>query len=133
MQSSTIPVMGEEYPYFRGAPENFDKSCDVLLKLDDGSNLPTHSQILARYSSVCANMLDDEGPLFSASTSKKANLPLTDYSRPAVISFLSVLYSNQQYEYIKKNRVSCMAIASLAHRLDNEVHLPGKYKHPALP
>ncbi len=133
IQSSPISAMGEECPYLRGAPKCFDKSCDVLLKLDDGSEVPVHSQILARYSSVCANMLDDEGPLSSASVSKQAHMPLTDCSRAAVVSFLSVLYSNQQYEYIKKNRDSCMVIASLAHRLDNEVHVLGRPEYPAWP
>lgn len=40
--------MDAEYFYLHGTPESFVKSCDVLLKLDDGSELPAHSHYLAR-------------------------------------------------------------------------------------
>ena len=118
VQPSPTHALGKEYTYLDGTPEGFAKGCDVLL--DDGSELPAHSQILARFSSVCANMLDD-GPLSSASTLKKAVLPLTQCSRATAITFLSMLYSTHHFEHIKENRDSSMAIASLAHKLDMEV------------
>ena len=110
-----------EQTYLADAPEAFAKTCDVLLKLDDGSELPAHSQILARFSSVCASMLDG-GPLSSASTLQKADVPLIDCSRATAISFLSLLYSTQQFEHMRKNVDSSMAIASLAHKLDIKVY-----------
>ena len=120
------PAMGvEDTPctsYVDDAPENFAKSCNVLLKLDDGSELPAHSQILARFSSVCADMHDDDGPLSCASCSKKVHLPLTDCSRATAVSFLSVVYSTQQFEQIKKSKDNRMEIALLAHKLNMEVY-----------
>ena len=110
-----------EYDYFDGIPDSFVRCCDVLLKLDDGVELPAHSQTLARFSKVCASMLDDDGPLSSASASKKALLPLTDCSRATAIGLMSVLYSTHQYDCLRKNRESCMGIAKLAHKLDMEV------------
>ena len=115
--------MIKEHTYLADAPEPFVRTCDVLLKLDDGSELPAHSQILCRFSRVFANMLDD-GPLSSASTLNKATLPLTHCSRATAISFLSMLYSPQHFEHIQKNRDSSMAMASLAHKLDMQVYPP---------
>ncbi len=113
--------MTAEYSYLDGLADSFVKSCDVLLKLDDGSRLPAHSQILARFSKVCASMLDEDGPLSSASASNKALLPLTDCSEATATKLLSMLYSPQQYDYLRQDRDSCMAIASLAHDLEMEV------------
>ncbi len=108
--------------YVDDAPENFAERCNVLLKLDDGSELPAHSQLLARFSSVCADMHADDGPLSFASCSKKAYLPLTDCSRATAISFLSVVYSTQQFEQVKTKKENRIEIALLAHRLDMEVY-----------
>ena len=44
--------MGGAQPYLAKGPKDLLESCDVLLKLDDDSELPAHSQILARYMSV---------------------------------------------------------------------------------
>lgn len=110
--------MVEEGDYLGGTPESFAKSCDVLLKLDDGSELPVHSQVLARLSTVCADMLDD-GPLSYATASKQATLPLTDCSRDLVINLLTVVYSVQPIEHI--NIDSCTALAGLAHKLNMKV------------
>ena len=121
LATERIFAMGAEHHYFHGLPMVFVRCCNVLLKLDDGSELPAHSQYLARFSSVCAGMLDDDGPLSSASPSKKAHLPLTDCSRTTAVKLMSVLYSTEQHAYIKKNRDCCMAVAGLAHKLDMEV------------
>ena len=90
----------------------------MLLKLDDKSQLPAHSQILALHSKVCADMLDD-GPLPAASAVKKAVLPLTDCSKDTAVSLLNVLYSYQPVKMITQD--FSMAIASLAHKLDMKV------------
>ena len=111
-------MMAEECDYLGDAPKSFAKSCDVLLKLDDGIELPVHSQVLARLSSVCANMLDD-GPLSHATPLKKATLPLTDCSRDTVINLLKVIYAVQPDKHIKSD--SCTALAGLAHKLDMKV------------
>ncbi len=93
-QSSSISGMGTKYTYLHGKPESFVNSCDVLLKLDDGSKLPAHSLFLASHSRVCADMLDG-GPLSAASALNKIELPLTDCSKDTAISLLKVLYSYQ--------------------------------------
>ena len=85
-------MAGKFYTYLNDCPDDFVKSFDVLLKLDDGSKLPAHSQTLARFSGVCAGMLAG-GPLSNISASKKATLPLSDCSTATVISLLSVLYA----------------------------------------
>ena len=61
--------------YLDDTPDSFAQTCDVLLKLDDGSELPAHSQILAQFSSVCADMLND-GLLSGASNLAKAKMVL---------------------------------------------------------
>ena len=43
--------------YLDWTPEAYIKRCDVLLKLDDGSELPAHAEFLARFSKVCASMM----------------------------------------------------------------------------
>lgn len=47
----------QKYAYCEGH-SGLLNSCDILLKLDDGSEIPAHSQILARCSGVFADMLD---------------------------------------------------------------------------
>ena len=113
---SLIP--SAEYVYFDGIADSFVQCCDVLLELDDGSELPAHSQILARFSEVWASSLKKHGP---ASASRKAHLELEDCSRATAIGLMSVLYSPQQYDYLRKNRKSCMTIARIAYKLEMEV------------
>ena len=107
-------------PYLADAPEGFAKSCDVLLKLDDGSYLPAHSQVLARSSSVFANMLDD-GPLSSALAKAKATVPLSDCSRATAVTLLTGVYSPQHRDFMNKNKQTGIVVASLAHRLNMKV------------
>ena len=112
-----------DHCYLDDAPEGFKSCCDVLLKVDDGSELPAHSQILAKYSSVVADMLSD-GPLCRASHLEKASLPLTDCSRATAISLMAMLYSGprQAIHHIRED--TSMQIASLAHKLNIKVLLP---------
>ncbi len=111
--------MDAKYDYLDGKPEIFEKCCDVLLKLDDGSKLPVHSPILAQYSTVVADMLDD-GPLSTTSAKQRAELPLTDCTRDTANRFLTVLYSHEAVKHITKD--TSMDIASLAHKLNMKVH-----------
>ena len=100
-----------------GAPDGFEKTFVMLLKLDDGSELPAHSQILARFSTLFTDMLVD-GPLVDASPLKKAYVPLTECERETAVSLLSVIYSDQHAGRSQHvTTYSCMAIASLAHKL----------------
>ena len=91
--------MQKHYTYLEEYRKSFLKGCDVLLKLDDGTELPTHSHNLARASKVCEAMLDD-GVLGGTSTSEKVILPITDCSRATAISLLSALYSRRPIENI---------------------------------
>ncbi len=99
---------------------SFCSGCDVLLRLDDGSELPVHSQHLAQASGVCKAMLDD-GVLSGTLTSEKVILPLTDCSRATAISLLSALYSRWPIQHVTKE--SWEAIGSVAHKLDMNVRL----------
>ena len=110
--------MDAKYEYLEGRPEGCLKSCDVLVKLDDGSELPVHSRLLALYSNVVADMCDD-GPLSTATAKKKAKLPLTDCTRAAAIMFLKVVYSKETITHI--NQATGLAVASIAHKLDMKV------------
>ena len=84
--------MPEDHPYLTEGPKSLLNSCDILLSLDDGTELPAHSQVLARCSSIFANMLDD-GPLSCASTTNKVAVPFNDCSREEASKFLSAVYS----------------------------------------
>ncbi len=116
---SLIP--SAEYVYFDGIADSFVHCCDVLIELDDGSELPAHSQILARFSKEIVKMLEEDGSLSSASPSNKGHLQLEDCSRATAIGLMSLLYSPQQYDYLGKNRKSCMTIARIAYKLKMEV------------
>ena len=99
---------------------SFCNGCDVLMKLDDGSELPAHLQHLARASGLCKAMIDD-GVLSGTTTSEKAILPLTDCSRATAIRLLSALYSKWPIQHVTKE--SWEAISSVAHKLDMKVQL----------
>lgn len=82
--------MGTRYLYLEDAPASFKESCD-LLNSDDETELPAHSQILARHSSLFADMLVD-GPLSRASPLNKACLPLTDCAADTATKMITTLY-----------------------------------------
>ena len=60
--STVISTMQSYFAYLSEGPEGLVKSCDIVLKLNGGASLPAHSHVLARFSPVFADMLD-EGPL----------------------------------------------------------------------
>ncbi len=87
-----------EYSYTHKRPELLRIS-DVVLKLDDGTELPAHSHYLAWVSSKYSAMFRN-GPLFGASALKKAVLPLTDCSKATVISLLLIVYQAYPIEHV---------------------------------
>ena len=90
-----------ECAYLAEGPEGLANSCDILLNLDDGTKLPAHSQVLARYSKVFSDMIDG-GPLSSASSSSKMSVPMSG-SKCEIITFPSIIYSARPYEHIDDN------------------------------
>ena len=110
--------MQTEYPYLAEGPEGLLRTCDVQLKLDDGTVFPAHTPVLARFSNVFNDMLDD-GPLSCASGMKKADVPLTDCSEDEAISFLIILYSASPQKHI--SGASALSTAKIAHKYGMEV------------
>ena len=102
--------MEENYGYLMEGSEGLFESCDILLILDDGSDLPVHSQVLARCSPLFHGMLN-EGTLSSASAAKKIILPFSGCSREEATDFLSVIYSLRPHKYI--DVTSALSIARL--------------------
>ena len=49
-------MMEDELCYLKEGPEGLRETCDVVLSLDDGSQLPVHSQVIARCSARCLSM-----------------------------------------------------------------------------
>ena len=93
-------------------------SCDMLLKLDDGTEMPAHSQVLARCTSVFSGMVD-EGPLFIASPKKPVSVPFGECSPEEAGHFLSAVYSVRASELIDEK--SALSIAKLSHKYGAEV------------
>ncbi len=112
--------MNDTYVYL---PENSEQSCDVLLLLDDGSDLPAHSDILARENGLFADMHSDS-LMPERTTVRMTALPLTDCSRSTAIGFLAALYDDSLSEYIWKRKEHAMLNAIMAQQLDMEVLLP---------
>ena len=114
--------MESTYDYFAEGPKCLVNSCDILLRLDDhhhdGTRLPAHSHVLARFSPVFAGLLDG-GSLSGASREHQVELPVTDCSREEAIPFLSVLYSASPDKRI--DQASAMSSAKLAHRFGMQV------------
>lgn len=77
--SMVVSTMQGRFTYLAEGPEGLVNSCDRLLKLDDGTRLPAHSPVLARFSPVFAGMLD-EGPLSGGSAKSKVDVPLSGCS-----------------------------------------------------
>lgn len=103
--------MESTYAYFAEGPKCLVNSCNILLKLDDGTKLPAHSPVLARLSPVFAGLLDG-GSLSGASREHKVELPMNACSRAEAISFLSVLYSASPDKRI--DQASAISTARLA-------------------
>lgn len=112
--------------YLAEGPQGFLKSCDLLLKLDDGSELPAHSQILARCMPVFAGMVDG-GPLSSASAVNVLTVPFSECSLVEARRFLAAIYSCNPHKHI--DDVSALSIARLSHKYGVQVQSP----HNGLP
>ena len=119
-EGQAVRGMNKKYVYL---PENSAESCDVLLLLDDGSDLLAHSHILARESSLFADMLGD-GLLSDHAAVRMTALPLTDCSRTTATRFLVALYNNTLSDYIWRRKEQPMLNASVAHQLDMKILLP---------
>ena len=111
-----------EHTYLSG-PKSLHQSCDIVLKLDDNTMLPAHSQVLARSSDFFADMLaiDDEGPLSGASASSRITLPLKECTKEVTVKFLSVLYSIKPSEYI--DEATGLLVARLGHKYGMQICL----------
>ena len=111
-----------EHTYLSG-PKSLHQSCDIVLKLDDGTMLPAHSQVLARHSDFFSDMLaiDDGGPLSGASASKKITLPLKECTKEVTIKLFSVLYSMKACNYLVD--ATGFVVARLGHKYGMQVCL----------
>ena len=79
------------------ASEAFMKAGDVLLVLDNGVAIQSHSQILSMHSAVICNMLSD-----LAQKDGKVSIPLPEFTEAQCSALLAYLY---------ENRVSCKGAA----------------------
>ena len=111
-------TMGSSQPYLAQGPTDLLESCDVLLKLDDGTELPVHSQILARCMSVFSGMVATGGPLSKASADNVISVPFNDCSMEDASLFLSAVYSSRALEHLQK---SALSNARLSHKYGGEV------------
>ena len=84
-----------EHAYLGLTPESPPQTCNVSLKLDDGTILPAHSRVLAQYSPVFRDMFDsgDAGAPAAASAASRVEVPLYDCPKEIATGFLSILYS----------------------------------------
>lgn len=110
--------MGNSQPYLASGPDDLLNSCDTLLKLDNGIELPAHKQVLARCMPIFSGMVD-EGPLSDASAANMVSVPFGDCSPEEAGLFLSAVYSFQANEHVDK---SCaLSTAHLSHKYGIEV------------
>ena len=115
-----ISMAGAAVPkYLAGSPKGFAHSCDILLKLDDGSEVPAHSQVLARYSKVFSDMLEEDGPLNRASGTSKVIVPINECSKDEAIQWLCVVYSFAPTSLI--GEATGLSTARLAHKYGMKV------------
>ena len=119
--SLTPVTMGGDKPYLAAGPVDLQESCDVLLKLDDGTELPVHSHVLARCMSVFSGMVAG-GPLSKASAENVVSVPFSECSAEQATRFLSAIYSFKASEYIDNE--SALSIARLSHKYGVEVRSP---------
>jgi len=95
--------------YLADGSDNFLAVCDVVLTLEDNSELPAHSQVLARCSHVFSAMLGKDGPLHTASAANKVRVPLSDCTKEIAIIFLSAVYSGKLSRHIDTETAMCVA------------------------
>ena len=112
-------TMGGSQPYLAMGPKGLLESCDVLLKLDGGSELPAHSQVLARCMSVVSDMMVAGGPLAKASAENVVRVPFGECLLEEASRFLSAIYSSRASEHIDEG--SALSIARLSHKYGGEV------------
>ena len=117
MAHTPVKMEGDQ-PYLANGPEDLRESCDVVLKLDYGTTLPIHSQVLARRMSVFSGMVAG-GPLTKASAENVVSAPFSDCTVEEATRFLSAIYSVRASDFI--NAESAMSIARLSHKYGVEV------------
>ena len=122
LQSATDCVkMVKTQKYLASGPLDLLNSCDVLLKLEDGTELPAHSQVLARCMPVFSGMVDG-GPLSQASPANIITVPFGECSSEDAGRFLSAVYSFRAHEHIDEH--SAVSVARLSHKYGVEVKMP---------
>ncbi len=119
--------MGSSHPYFAKGQRNPLESCDILLKLDDGTELPAHIQVLARCMPIFDDMLAG-GPLAKASVTNVVRVPFSDCSLEEARHFLAAIYSIEASEYIDER--SALSSARLSHKDGGEVRSLAVGAHP---
>ena len=110
--------MDQELCYLKEGPEGLLESCDTLLSLDDGSELPVHSPVLARCSSVFHGMMD-EG-LLKVTAENRVVVPLGECLWEEATAFLSVIYSLEPLTHI--NKATALSVARLGDRYGIKVY-----------
>lgn len=110
---------GRRQAYMADGPDDLEESCDVLLKLDGGKELPVHSQVLARCMPMFSGMIAD-GPLPRASAENAVSVPFSECSVEEATHFLSALYSVRSSDFI--NGDSALFMARLSHKYAVKVH-----------
>ena len=111
--------MKDEHCYLMEGPEGLRETCDVLLNLDDGTQLPVHSPVIARCSPLFHSMLA-EGILINTSAASNVALAFGECSQEEAIAFLSVVYSLAPHKHIVKE--SAMSVARLGDKYGVKVH-----------
>ena len=96
------------------------KTCDILLKLDDGTEVPAHAPVLARCMPGFFDMMDG-CPLSNASARNVISVPFSDCSLREADCYLSAIYSFSAHEHIDVG--SALAVARLSHKYGVEVCL----------
>ena len=97
----------------------FYESCDFLLTLDDGSQLPVHYRIITRCSPLMQETLA-KSILADPSAASTRALPFSDCSREEATDFLTVIYALNPHKHITKE--SALSIARLGHKYGVKVH-----------
>jgi len=111
---TALCTMEADHAYLAEGPDNFLDICDMVLTLEDKSELPAHSQVLARCSHVFSAMLIKEGPVYNASAANKVRVPLSDCSKEIAVIFLSAIYSGKPSRHIDIE--TAMSVARQGHK-----------------